>query len=44
MEARRQYGIGLNVVPWGDVIEKGETNVIIVKQNLCCLFEKKKNL
>ena len=41
MEARRQYGIGFKFVPWGDVIEKEETNVIIVKKNLCCLFEKK---
>ena len=29
---KRQYGIGFNFVPWGDVIEKGETNVIIVKK------------
>ena len=34
VEARRQYGIGFNVVPWGDVIEKGATNIIIVKKNL----------
>ena len=23
----RQYGIGFNFVPWGNVVEKGETNV-----------------
>ena len=36
MEARRQYGIGFNFVPWGDVIEKGATNIVKV-------FKKKQN-
>ena len=38
MEVRRQYGIGFNFVPWGDVIEKGEINVITVKKtSVVCL-------
>ena len=40
MEARRQYGIGFNFVPWGDVIEKGETNKYNCKEKLCNMFEK----
>ena len=44
MEARRQYGIGFNFVPWGDVIEKGETNVIIVKKTFVVCLEKNKPL
>ena len=44
MEARRQYGIGFNVVPMGDVIEKGETNVNIVKTKTSVVCLKKKTL
>ena len=41
VEARRQYGIGFNFVPWGDIIKKGATDIIIVKKNSCYMFEKK---
>ena len=41
-EARRQYGIGFNFVPWGDVIEKGATNIIIVKKNSVICLKKQK--
>ena len=44
MEARRQYGIGFNFVPWGDVIEKGATNSIIVKKNSVICLKKKQKL
>ena len=40
VEARRQYGIGFNFVPWGDVIEKGATNIYYFKEKLCNMFEK----
>ena len=29
----RQYLIGFNFVAWGDIVEKGATNIIIVKKN-----------
>ena len=43
VEARRQYWIGFNCVPWGDIIEEGATNIIIVKKNSVICLEKKKN-
>ena len=42
MEAQRQYGIGFNFVPWGEVIEQGATNIIIVKKNSVICYIKKK--
>ena len=35
------YGIGFNFVPRGDVIEKGATNIIIVKKNSVVCLKKK---
>ena len=40
MEARRQYWIGFNVVPLGDVIENGATNAYYCKEKLRNMFEK----
>ena len=44
VEALRQYGIGFNVVPWGDIIEKGAINIIIVKKNSVICSKKKQPL
>ena len=44
MEARREDEIGFNFVLWGDVIEKGATNIIIVKKNFVKSLKKTKPL
>ena len=37
---RYWYWIGFKFVPWGDVIETGATNIIIVKKNFITCLKK----